>query len=54
LKKEPRSSASRKSLARQGHQAAMRRGKADRTRSAKKAARTRKSTTGRTRRSRAT
>ena len=54
LKKEPRTSASRKSLARQGHQAAMRRGKADRTRAAKKAARTRKATTGRTRRSRAT
>jgi hypothetical protein len=54
LKKEPRSSASRKSLARQGHQAALRRGKADRSRAAKKAARTRKSTHTRTRRSRAT
>jgi hypothetical protein len=54
LKKEPRASASRKSLARQGHQAAMRRGKADRSRAAKKAARTRKSTQSRTRRSRAT
>jgi hypothetical protein len=52
LKKEPRSSVSRKSLARQGHAAAMRRGKADRSRAAKKAARTRKST--HTRRSRAT
>ena len=53
LKKEPRSSASRKSLARQGHQAAMRRGKADRSRAAKKAASTRKATQSRTRRSRA-
>ena len=53
LKKEPRTSASRKSLARQGHSAAMRRGKADRSRAAKKGARTRKSTQGRTRRSRA-
>ena len=60
LKKEPRSSASRKALARQGHQAAMRRGKADRSRAAKKAARTRKSSAAsrrsggaRTRRSRA-
>ena len=50
LKKEPRSSASRKSLARQGQ---MRRGKADRSRAAKKDARTRKSTRARTRRSRA-
>jgi hypothetical protein len=53
LKKEPRSSASRKSLSRQGHQAAMRRGKTDRTRAAKKAARTRKANHGRTTRSRA-
>ena len=53
LKKEPRTSASRKSLSRQGHQASMRRGKADRSRAAKKAARTRKANTGRTRRSRA-
>jgi hypothetical protein len=43
LKKEPRSSASKRTLSRASHQAAMRRGKADLSRAAKKAARTRRS-----------
>lgn len=41
LKKEPRSAASHRALSRQAHQAARKRSKASRSRSAKKAARTR-------------
>jgi hypothetical protein len=42
LKKEPRSAASHRALSRQAHAAAKKRTKADRSRSARKAARTRK------------